>query len=512
MGIFDLFRYRGRPTSFSLSAFESGGDEFARRENRLLRYAVFEALVDGTAFTDQHVWSIGAKTQLGLYRHIRPVFNPSYRLVEFYRSVIWGGALDLHRAEKGAIPIRFGYKGELENSIRAQICKIWRDSNWPIVKGIVTQYGATYGDVGIRIVDDPEKRRVTLEVVHPRDIVSVERDIYGHIKGYVIERIVSLGDKSVVYREEAIREKDEMGRNTSGVIFRTYKDGELYAWNGIAAEWREDYGFVPFVLIQHNNVGEAWGWSELHPGWRKFIELDDMASKLHDQIRKTVHPMLLANFASAEIRKTKRVQYKESDATAESPQPGREELPILFVDRPDARLMPILAELPIGEVVEEINNMIREFERDYPELQMDIWRIERDTSALALSRVRKRVERKVLERRENYDNALTRALQMALSIARMRGYYKDIDLEAYDNGQLDFWVDSERPVFDIDESEFVERKLRFWQAVATGSSVVPPDVVLEDMGWGAERLETLGRARLASIALEQEDVVPGVEQ
>jgi hypothetical protein len=65
-------------------------------------------------------------------------------------------------------------------------------------------------------------------------------------------------------------------------------EGGALDWDGEGAEWDYPYGFTPMVVFQHNNVGLDFGWSELFPGLSKFREVDDLASKLSDQIRKMV--------------------------------------------------------------------------------------------------------------------------------------------------------------------------------------------------------------------------------
>src|SRR5690606_6064623 len=117
----------------------------------------------------------------------------------------------------------------------------------------------------------------------------------------------------VTYTETAERGAGE------DVIFTTYLNGQPYPWNGQAAEWVEPYGFIPLVLIHHNDVGLDWGWSELHPARSKIHELDDLASMLSDQVRKSINTVWL--FTGDKPSSAPSLAGRT--ATADLPEPGR---------------------------------------------------------------------------------------------------------------------------------------------------------------------------------------------
>ncbi len=147
----------------------------------------------------------------------------------------------------------------------------------------------------------------------------------GNVKAYVLEyqRYDPRNGRSgmVTYREVAERDGD-------AVAYSTYLENGLYAWDADkGAEWEEGYGFIPMVVLQHNDVGLDFGWSELYPGLSKFREVDDQASKLNDQIRKLVEgAWLMAGVTKAKTTPTA----TGTEATDEKPQPGREEMKIFM--------------------------------------------------------------------------------------------------------------------------------------------------------------------------------------
>jgi len=455
------------------------GARFNDPDGRILRYDINWASYENTSYRDIHRWAKAYKTQYGLYKYIRNIYNPTNRMGEFYRMMVWGGNLDPEAGKKGAIPILVGKKAD-EAKLRETISHLWTLSNWSINKGIVPLWGSILGDYIIRILDDPEREYVCMDRVHPAALRSLNTDRRGFVKSYEIQEYRELDGKIVVYKETAEREGDS-------VVYRTYRDGEPFAWNGSASSWTEDYGFIPMVVGQHNNVGADWGWSEMHGDRSKIQELDDLASKLHDHIRRMADPAWLANFP----KPGKELKMKTGDATNDRPQPGREELPILYISDANAKMQPLVVpELKIAEVTGELDHMLRELERDYPELQMDIWSVGGDTSGRALITARQRAEKKVTERRAEYDSALVRAQQMAIAIGGQAGYagFEGYNLDSYKAGELDHSI-AERTVFDLAPTEIADERLKFWQAIQAASQSVPVETALEDAGWSPDKIQ-----------------------
>jgi len=257
------------------------------------------------------------------------------------------------------------------------------------------------------------------------------------------------------------------------------------------------------VSIKHNTIGLDWGWSEIHPALSKIREVDDVASKVSDQIRKMVDSGWL--FSGIKKPDTPPTMTGRS-ATANAPAPGREEMPALYATDPNARATPLVAPLDIASALAHIAAINAELEREFPELQMDIWNAGGDTSGRALRLARQRVTQKVFERRPSYDDALVRAMQMAIGIGGMRGYaaYKGFDLDSYGRGDLDFDIAS-RPVFEVDEFEKLESDKLFWDTANTAIKAgMPLDVYLRRSGWSDDDVSQITdsaeyRSRLALL-------------
>jgi hypothetical protein len=274
------------------------------------------------------------------------------------------------------------------------------------------------------------------------------------------------------------------------VVYQTLLNDQPYAWDGEVAEWKVPYGFVPLITTQHNNVGLSWGWSELYPCLSKIREVDDIASKLSDQVRKMVDsPWLFSGLDKPKEQPTAR----GNAAGPSNPEPGREEIPAIYAKDPNAKATALVAPLDIAATVTHLTSMLQELEREYPELQMDIWTASGESSGRALRTARQRTTTKVTARRAGYDNGLVRAQQMAVAIGGMRGYpgYEGFDLSSYSAGALEHAI-GERPVFDPDPLDKIEESKAFWEAakaaVDAGDTL---EVYLEDAGWAKDKINRI---------------------
>lgn len=452
--------------------------EFADPEARKVRYDVNWAAYENTIYRSIHPWAPTYKTRYALYQYIRSIYNPAYRLGEFWKSHLWGGQLDAEAGETGALPIITD-----NDTLRPAIADLWRWSNWAARKDTVSLHGAIYGDIILRVVDDVALNKVYIENVFPGVVTSLTKDPFGNIKGYTIEenRKSPNNSTTVVYKETA-------ERDGQSVIFKTYMNDAPYSWNGVASEWRKPYGFIPMVHIQHNDVGLEWGWSELHPARSKMHELDDLASLLSDQIRKSVNAKW---FFTGTKASSPDITMGDTPKTTSRPEPGREEEPAIYSTDPHAKVFPLVAPVDIEGATLHIGEILKDLERDYPELKFDALRSLGDVSGRALRIARQPAETKVLQRRANYDDGLKRLLQMAVSIGGFRDLFVGFSLDSYKSGALEFEF-GKRNVFTVDILEEHEEDKAFWEAVKIAKEAgMPLLAYLERKGWDKVALESL---------------------
>ena len=159
-------------------------ENFIDPEARKIRYDILWAQYENTVYRSIHAWAGTYKTRYALYRYIRNIYNPAYRLGEFWKAHTWGGPLDPEAGEEGALPIETTNK-----NIRPPIADIWQWSNWATRKDIVTLQGAIYGDSHngmirwLRELGEIEQLRAQAEIIADRQAMlrslSDMRSLYG---------------------------------------------------------------------------------------------------------------------------------------------------------------------------------------------------------------------------------------------------------------------------------------------------------------------------------------------
>jgi len=464
---------------------------FSDYEARKMRYAIWWAFYENTAYRHVHTWAVRYKTAHGLYKYIRNIYNPAGRIVDFWVGHLLGGALDPLAGDGLIVPSALPIITENE-ALRSAIAQVWQWSNWQQKKDTTSLLGSCMGDIGLRVVDDVERQKVYIQVVHPRLIKEVTKDDFGHVKAYVLEE--EREDPRNPNRA-AVKYNEFVTRSDDGQVhFLTTLNGTPYPWNGIEAEWEVDYGFVPFVHISHIDVGIDWGWSELHKFRSKVHEVDDLTSKLDDQIRKTVDvPWLFTGSKKPATTPTT----SGAATSTDRPEPGREELPGLWTPDTNAKAIPLVAPLDILGVSEHINNLLRELERDYPELTVEIVAATGDLSGRALQIARQPTVVKVEQRRVPYDRGVRDIQQMCVAIAGDRDVddvFAGFGLESFERGDLDHTI-GPRPVFDKTEADRAEENKLFWEtaAIAVEKTGIALPAYLETQGWTPEQIRDVVR-------------------
>ncbi len=399
------------------------------------------------------------------------------------------------------------------DAIRPVIGMAWRQSNWQAKAETWTRFGAAMGDAPLMVVDDPYREQVTLKPIHPDTLAWYDRDDYGNCRGYTLvearphpDAALNLGFPTLAtYTEECIR----VGQS---VQFTTYLNNEPYDWRyypegtpeaqRVGPTWVEPYGFVPLVLAQHRDLGLGWGMAEMHPTLPKIHELDDLASKLDDAVRKTVDPRW---FISG-VQEDESLDFTadEDEDVDEDGTAARRSIDALFARDPGAKAMALVAQLNIADTSARIAAILAGIERDHPELVSDLAGI--NASGKARRVAQERVEALVIMRRVNYDNALACAHKMLISIGAMKRYpgYEGFDEGSYERGELDHSIGN-RPVFTVDVmDEIEESKARAdtFKVLVDGGMPMPD--AAEEAGFSPDRVKKLVKAQADAEAQARE--------
>ncbi len=449
--------------------------------HRQFRYLLWEAFYNNNAYRTINNWSHVFKQNQELYKHIRGIYNPVYRAVELNTSKIAGGSIDWDDLQKGALQVT-----QADDTLLAALIQVLRWSNWGVNKSLYVRQAAMKGDVGLWVVDDRQRQKVRLEVLQPYKIKAATRDDAGNVKSATLEygREWHNPDTNkteiAVFRMEADKER-----------FATFKDDEPFGWftdqsgNGVA-EWENEYGFVPLLIAKFKDIGQGWGVNVCHAALPKINELNDAASILNDNVRKTLNaPWYFPNSKASDVT----VSGNLADGTAGSSDPSarRDKVSTLHGpadSTPTALVMPI----PISEAVQNIAEIMQDIERDIPELALQRVRESAgNTSAIAVRNMFSDATGRLDEAAGNLDDALIRGLQMCVSIGGLRNYndMQSFSPDSFDRGDLEFYI-KERAFFE--DSLTAHDKIVTLQALPADQPETAR-LILEEMEYQPDQIE-----------------------
>lgn len=445
-------------------------------KSRLQRYALYEAYRSNVVYRDVFKPSAARKDKYGLYKHIRGIYNPVAREVNLLGSYVYGGTLD-QELRSGAIPLVTS-----DDALRVAVWQVFQWSKWGTQKAQFVRTGAALGDSPIKVIDDTARGRVRLELLDPRKIRDCEFDAVGNVKAIAIEyervdpeqgSLISVNTltgavKTALYTE--------VWERIDGVVSaKTYRNGDAYGWDGNPAAWETSYGFVPVVIGGHEPADAGWNKCAFYACLDKIDEVNDSASIIGDQIRKSVVPIWVFTGTGGTP--------PDFSSTKKS------SIPYIQLGK-DATATPMVAPLQLADALQNLREILLEIERDMPELSLQRVRDKSgDTSLPAVRAQYSDAIGRIEEARGNYDDTLVRALQMAVTIGGLRRYadFRSFDVGSYDRGDLDMFV-AGRPVIadELSKGEKVN-------ALATTSAqpAAYQRLTLRELGYAADEIEDI---------------------
>jgi len=479
----------------ALVALDENWDAYGAR---LSRYQMFEHYYANTVYSRLALSSASHKHLESLYKHIRAIYNPVKRQNDLLVSYVYGGSLDMEHLSGGAIPLVFDNKA-LQGALR----NVYTWSRWSEQKSLFVRQGALYGDVGLKVVDDRAAQKVRLEVLHPSKIKAVDTNSVGDVKAVVIEyEITAPPSASVLLPDRMTWTPDKSYTYTEMIDaqrFQTLRDGKPFAYyadasGALVSEWSNEYGFVPLVLAKHADMGFEWGGNAFHSALRKIDEINDSASILNDQVRKSVNAL----WYFAGVRANTELVASTDD---------RDKVPAIYgpaESQPFAMVFP----LDIPGASANIRDMLMELERDMPELALQ--RVREQGGSFTAPGIRAAYSDaigRIQEARGNYDAAFVRALQMAVSVGGVGGYrgFESFSLASYASGEIDMHV-LDRPV--IADSLSSQDRLT---ALASVSGQPPPiqRLMLKELAYSAAEIEDVVTAAQEAAEVAQRNAVRG---
>lgn len=463
-----------------------------KKEDRAAMYALLWHYYSNEMFDrlsqDEQLYRSNYK----LYRFIRLIYNPVRRLVEFYVSSIYPGAL----SEDGSmlpsgVPLAIPLAEDTSTDIRAAIAQFWQWSNWQAMKSVQVRYGATLGNALIEVVDDVGRGNITANIPWPGYVTNLRLDAAGNVKEYHLEYQTEDDDgKLYNFRKEV-----------DGTGYRYFRNDELYG------QTPNVYGFVPAVWIRHISNGTDYGDPAVAGTIGKIDELNGLVSHVHDQVHKAIgSPAVM--WSDGPISNLFNQQKQGNTSDYADPAKGQEDV-LLLRGPAGGSVESLLGDLNLSDAAIYIDKLLAEIEQDFPELAF--YKELRGMSQItgpAAARLVGDVASRVIEVAAGYDLQNIKLMQMVLAIGgfransgawgdlnRQQQHFLPFSLESYARGDLDFSI-VPRQIITPTLTEKAQETQAFWLGIKSAVDAgVPLEIALEDAGWTKERIAEMSKLK-----------------
>lgn len=416
-----------------------------------------------TVFDDLALWQKYRQNYV-LYKHIRSIYNPTKRLVNFYANQVYPGVLSSDALQlPDGVPIAIPLSRDTPEELQMAIAQFWQWSNWQSSNKLLLRFGAATGSVLAEILDDPVKGKVSAVVRWPGLVSEIELDDVGNLKFYALEYDTTDAEgKQYTYRKEVTRKS-----------FRYFRDDSPFVPEGrLSAVEDHDYGFVPAVWCKHVDEGNDFGAPAIAGSVSKIDELNGLASHTDDLIDKVIeNPGIIASSGRVGLIGADRTPTATDEYNAAENTRTRNSTSLILKGPADTTYVTMAPNLDPSEVLPHIESILGELERDFPELTMyqELRRMSQVTGPGA-ARMMGDVASRVLEVASNYDTQSIKLFQMATAIGGQRfregreGWrmktaqqrkFAPFDLMSYQKGELDFSI-MPRPLIPMTATEALE--------------------------------------------------------
>lgn len=325
---------------------------------------------------------------------LRGMVNPVRAIVDAYQNVFRG---------------TFGKEIKVAEEVDGQpvnpellrpdgpVRNLWRWSNLDTAKGVMQEWAANLGTVGIRVRaqsnDDPAKRRVFLQFDHPGKIVDFDEDERGNVVEIRLEYQAIAGELGSKRRD--VKVVEVLGKD------RFYK--EVNGQNVLEPDQRVNaLGVCPYVLLRHRDTGGEFGrWA--YEGSESIVHgINWIASNQSESIVEHVWPTWFATAGGPrpDTFKYGRQEVAYVSTKPDSPPPSMEPL-VAPLNQADARMM----------WVELVNHL----QARQPEMVLTNIPALSGQSGETIAQLKSGAAERIEQAKANYEHALTRALQIGLS-------------------------------------------------------------------------------------------------
>jgi hypothetical protein len=417
----------------------------------------------------------------GLYAGIKALYNPTQRLVDFYRAKVYPGILTedgrpLPEGIAQAVP----FAKDMTPQLKAACAQLFQWTNAAELLSVMVTWGAALGDLLIEVDDDRSGGKLRYTRIWPADVKHIVQEA-GNLKSYVLE-----------YNSRDDRGPYKYRKEVDKFTISTYRDGILYAYGDMPAEYQHEYGFVPARWIRHKAIGSDRGAPAMNGTYSKVNDLMSLASHLHHQVHRTVEGDMVVASGSNIVPSTG-VTFDPNDPSKWVRDPAEA---VLWKAPLGTTAFPLIVPLALGEALLILQDLQNEIKADRPEISAyeQMHRMSGDLSGIAVERLLGDAQAPLLDAQVQYDAGLISLLQMGIAIAghhynrrndHSLGYngwsrntiqqqrFAAFDLDSYEAGNLNIVIEP-RPIIPSTTSERALAKAQRWQGVKTATDAGAP--------------------------------------
>ena len=395
-----------------------------------------------------------------LYAFIQSFYNPVTQTVDMDVDSIFGGE-----------GVHFDAEGDNQQE---SLDEIVFDSNLEIEAANLVRYGATNGDVYIRVHWDSIEGTVKLFVYTP----DMARLVYNpHDKTNPDYGVVSYDYNEIV---DEVNEEHNRTDIITATSVMTYRDGELYDFDEttVGGMMNNPLGYVSLHHVKNLDIGKDQGVNTFHHIIPTLDAINEVFSFLVNIVKINADPTILAfGIQQGEMEKGKSDNPYTSTVFY---------IPSASGDQADVRMLEWTGNLPdvlglLKEIKEDVVNAL-------PEMHVSKMQQQGAYSGQALNAMMFAFIRKISRMRKTYTHALALALSQAMWL---KAWFEDANIADYDPRDKTYKVKFKLPsILPVDEDLLLNRVMAKMEA-----GILGPEDALAELGYPEDEIpEILSRA------------------
>lgn len=422
---------------------------------------------------------------------MKGIRNPCARVVEFYVAHLGLGDLEIITESE---------------RIKEPIQTVWKWSNWDAKSKLAARWFARDGDLFLKVVSSQERGRVYFQLLDAATVLDFDRDergflTYVHIEVPRVRRERDGKTTDFIHTEIWDQERGDYRRwerDQHVAVDRLGPPLETVPLSAFGID------FVPIVHAQFKDVGNDRGVNAYLHALDKIDEANRQATRLHQMLFKhnNVTWALSANAMDNSGRPLPPPRIEgQTDGTGADPNTVTLGDETLLRLPGMSKMEGLVPPINYGDALAILNAQLEEIERDLPELAFHRLRSMGEISGKAARMIMADAIDKILEARNNAEQALVRADQMALTMGAAIGLPEFRGLGTFEAGDFDHEFEPRDPIGLSEDEKWETERVKGEAAKLAQETGVSVDQTLRERGYSDEEI--------AQMKAEREDQEQG---